>query len=134
MRLVFLLAALGVLSGCSHSLQLMERNGGKLYQGEIKSTGIGSGTLSVGMEGRTCMGTFSRSVDGSSFRLAQTHSAQGSRYSSEQISNPGGAQYKALMSCSDGTGMRCDVSGGDSSGAGICVDGNNKVYDLLYSR
>ncbi len=43
----------------------------------------------------------------------------------------GSSSFKGLLSCSDGTGMRCDVVGG-SSGGGICVDSKNRIYDMIY--
>ena len=124
-----ILAAL--LAGCAYQMQLMPRDGGKIYQGQIKSKGNGSGTLYVGLDGKTCSGNFATVASSDTFGLAQTFGSRGVT-TTTVASTGGGAQYKALLTCSDGTGLRCDVTG-TNSGGGVCVDSNNRVYDMLYS-
>ena len=130
MKIVCGLVAALLLSGCGYQMQLMQRDNGQVYVGEVKSNGVGGGTLSVGLAGKTCMGNFVTASSGDSFGFAQTFGTGGSN--SMMVQSFGASRYKALLSCSDGSGLRCDVVG-SQSGAGICVDSNQKVYDLIYS-
>lgn len=124
------LAVALALTGCSYGMQLMPRDSGKVYQGSVQSNGAGSGTLSVALDGKTCAGNFVTTSSGDSFGFVQTYGARGMSTGTAFMS--GSSQYKAILSCSDGSGLRCDVSG-STSGGGICVDSHNRVYDLIYS-
>lgn len=131
MKKLLAIFAIATLSGCAYTMQLMPRDSGKIYQGQIKSNGAGAGTLAIGLGDRTCSGNFVKAVSGDSFGFIQTFGTRGN--ASSTVQSFGSSQYKALMSCSDGSGLRCDVTGTSSSGAGVCVDSSNKVYDMLYS-
>jgi hypothetical protein len=131
MKNLFAIIAIATLSGCAYTMQLMPRDSGKIYQGQIKSNGAGSGTLSIGLDGKTCSGTFVTVASGDTFGFAQTFGSRGAAASTIATSS-GSAQYKALLTCSDGSGLRCDVTG-STSGGGVCVDSNNRVYDMMYS-
>lgn len=127
-----LVAAL--LSGCAYNLQLMPRDGGKVYGGTVSSNGMGSGKVTVNMDGKTCAGPFVTANSGTSYGFAQTFGAAGGtpfQASGMSILSSGAAQYRALLTCTDGTGLRCDVQG-EMQGAGICVDSASRVYDLIY--
>jgi hypothetical protein len=132
MKKMILLATVLILSGCSYTMQLMPRDGGTLYQGQIKSNGAGGGALSIGLDGRTCAGNFVTVASGDTFGLAQTFGSHGTTNTTFGAF-AGHAQYKAMLSCSDNTGLRCDVSGSSTNGGGICVDSKNRVYDMIYS-
>ena len=121
----------GLLNGCAYQMQLMPRDSGKMYQGTIRSNGAGSGTLSIQVDGRSCSGSFARAASGDSFGFFQSYGRRTSSFGSYQ-SYGGSSTYKALLSCSDGTGLRCDVEGAQTGG-GICVDSNNRVYDMIYT-
>ena len=41
---------------------------------------------------------------------------------------------KAILSCSDGRGLRCELTGRDSNVGSICVDDSGKVYDVIAAR
>lgn len=112
-------------------MQLMPRDSGTIYNGQVKSNGAGGGTLSVALDGRSCAGSFVKAASGDSFGFIQTFGAHGANMSTVQ--SFGSSQYKALLSCSDNSGLRCDVVGTSSSGAGVCIDSKSRVYDLMYS-
>lgn len=131
MKKLIAILAIATLSGCAYTMQLMPRDSGKIYQGQIQSNGTGSGTLSVTLDGKTCSGTFVTVSSGDTFGFAQTFGSRGVSTGTLATAS-GSAQYKALLTCSDGTGLRCDVTG-SSSGGGVCVDSNNRVYDMMYS-
>lgn len=132
MKKLVLLGCAVAMSGCSYTMQLMPRDGGALYQGQIKSNGAGGGTLSIALDGRTCAGNFVTVASGDTFGLAQTFGTRGIS-STTFGAFSGHAQYKAMLSCSDNTGLRCDVSGSSTNGGGICVDSKSRVYDMIYS-
>ena len=46
------------------------------------------------------------------------------------MDTPGGGAAKALLTASDGTGLRCDLRGTRSGGGGECRDDKGKEYDV----
>jgi hypothetical protein len=131
MKRIAIVVVVGALSGCSYTMQLMPRDSGTIYSGQVKSNGAGGGTLSVALDGRTCSGSFVQAASGDSFGFIQSFGARSTNMST--IQSFGSSQYKALLSCSDNSGLRCDVVGTSSSGAGVCMDSRSRVYDLMYS-
>lgn len=128
---IFLCGAFAlVLSGCSYNMQLMARDDGKIYSGSAKSNGAGSGTLTVSLGDKTCSGSFAKAASGDSFGFIQSFGSRG--VNSNTLQTFGSSQFKGILSCSDGTGLRCDVVGA-STGGGICVDSKNRIYDMIYS-
>lgn len=120
-----------VMQGCAYKIQLMPRDAGTIYTGSVQSDGMGSGTLSVQLDGKSCSGSFAKAGSSDSFGFFQAYGRRGSSFGSVQ-SYGASAAYKALMTCTDGSGLRCDVEGG-STGAGICVDSNGRVFDMIYT-
>jgi len=37
--------------------------------------------------------------------------------------------FRALLSCSDGSGLRCEIQRGYSE-TGICIDSGGKIFDI----
>jgi hypothetical protein len=132
-RLFLVVMVLGLLSGCAYTMQLLPRDGGTIYAGNIQSNGMGSGTLSVNLGNRTCSGSFAKGASNDSFGFFQTYGKRGASSVGSVQSYGSTSTFKALMTCSDGTGLRCDVEGGDS-GTGICVDSRGQVLDMIYTR
>lgn len=126
-----LIPLLLLLSGCASNMQLMARDGGKVYQGNISSNGFGGGTLSVNIDGRTCAGRFVQTSSGDTFGFYTTYGAGLPKTSFLQTLS-GSGTYKSLLTCSDGTGLRCDAQG-TTTGGGICEDSNKRVFDMIYS-
>lgn len=119
-----------LLTGCASNMQLMSRDGGRIYQGTISSNGLGGGTLSVNLDGKNCSGRFVQTSSADTFGFVTTYGRRTSTSFMQTFS--GNGSYKALLTCSDGTGLRCDAEG-STSGGGICVDSGNRVYDMIYS-
>lgn len=136
MRLVIAFAFLVALAGCAYQMQLLPRDGGTIYTGNAQSDGMGGGTLSVQLDGsRTCSGSFAQASTGDSFGFFQTHGRRGAGSSVGSFQGFGGSNtFKALMACTDGTGLRCDIEGRDKTGVGICVDSKGRVFDMIYTR
>ena len=131
MRIAAVLGAALLVSGCAYQMQMMPRDSGKIYSGRIQSNGAGSGSLAIDIDGRSCSGSFARAASGDSFGFFQSYGRRGNAVGSYQTYG-GSSTYKALLSCSDGTGMRCDVEGAQTGG-GICVDSTNRVLDMIYT-
>lgn len=129
MKIIVVLLAVG-LAGCSTQLQMMSRDGGKVYPGTISSNGMGGGSLTVTLDGKSCSGRFVQSSSGDSYGFAQTYGRRGVSTTFVQTMS-GHGTYKALLSCTDGSGVRCDAEG-STTGSGICVDSRSKVYDMIY--
>lgn len=129
MKLFALVLILFGLGGCAFQTQLMARDNGKIYAGKLQGNGMGQGTLTVQIDNKTCSGTAVRTSSNDTFGIAQTY---GSRPGIASFQSFGGTKtVKALLACSDGTGLRCDMEGSSSGAGGICADSNNRVYDLI---
>ncbi|MFL5519504.1 MAG: hypothetical protein ACJ8B6_01110 [Gemmatimonadales bacterium] len=126
------------LSGCasSYQLTLMPRDSGKTYGGVMDSLAGGEGRIAVTIEGRTYNGTWVESAPayttgwaggaGYGYRRWGGYGAVGTI----SMDNPNGGLAKALLTSSDGAGLRCDFQGTRSSGGGVCRDDMGKEYDV----
>lgn len=130
------MAASALLAACSFNATLMARDSGKTFSGELSGHGMGSGTMTVVINDTVFTGPVVRvgssdSVGISNAFIAGRHgtfSAVGTSFSQ------GDKFAKALLSSPDGRGLRCELRGRLSGGGGVCVDDNNRVYDVLLSR
>jgi len=87
--------------------------------------------MTVNLENRTCSGRFSRGASNDSFGFFQSYGSNGSSSFGTTQTIGSTSTVKSLMSCTDGTGLRCDFVGGGGTGTGICVDNKEQVYDVL---
>lgn len=46
----------------------------------------------------------------------------------------GDSTVKALLTCSDGKGLRCELTGRDAHGGGICTTDSGRVFDVIAAR
>ena len=128
---MLLVAMIGSISGCALQMQVMSRDSGNMYKGSVQGNGFGSGTISLVLGDKMCSGAFARGASNDSFGFFQTYGARGVT-SIGSVQNFGGSStVKALLSCTDGTGLRCDFIGGGGTGTGICVDSKNQVFDAI---
>ena len=130
--LFVVLPVLLISNGCSLKLpmKMMSRDEGKIYSGTVNGNGFGSGTISINFENKTCEGSFARGASTDSFGFFQTYGGRSSTVGTVQ-SVGGTSTVKALLSCSDGTGLRCDFIGGGGTATGICVDSKKNIYDVI---
>jgi hypothetical protein len=133
------LACLLGLAGCAstYQLTLMPRDSGKTYGGVMDSLAGGQGAISVTIEGKTFNGTWVESVPATT-----TGWVGGGGYGYRgwgwgwggggtiHMDTPGGGAAKALLTASDGAGLRCDLRGTRSGGGGECRDDKGKEYDV----
>ncbi len=137
MKSAIALAMTIALMGCTSTMILLPRDSGTLYRGTMKSRNMNIGTLTIQLEDKTCTGTYARAGSGDLYGLfqgnAQTNVQPNLSADAYQLRKDSSA-YKALMSCSDGTGLRCDVVGaGTGAGAGVCADSKGRMFDLIYT-
>ena len=129
----FLVAAL--LAGCAWQMSLMPRDSGKVYSGSVSGNGMGSGTATVTIEGVTFTGPAVRTASNDSFGFANTYGSNSRGTFARSTSTmfiEGDKYVKAMLSSSDGKGLRCDLVGRAHGGGGICVDDTGRVYDVVF--
>lgn len=137
MRIALTLIAGLALSGCAttYQLALMPRDSGKMYQGVAYDGGSGEGAISVTIEGKAYNGTWVQSTPERTTAY-MTGGFYGGRRgwgglgSFVTMDNPNGAEAKALLTASDGTGLRCDLRSDGYRGAGLCRDDRGREYDV----
>lgn len=134
MRAAILVLAVA-LSGCAFQVTMMPRDSGAVYTGHMEGSS-GSGTLTMAMPQGACTGPVVKSASGASFGFAQTFGRVGNRPFSGTTTamTSGDSQFKAILSCGDGTGLRCDLTSTGGAGGGICVDDKGRVYDAVVTR
>ncbi len=126
--------AIVLLSGCAYNLTMMPRDSGQTYTGKLTSpSGNGSGTMTVAIGDLQCSGPAARVASNQTFGFVNTFGSSGVRTfnSFSTMSTSGDVQVKAILSCTGGKGLRCDLTGRGSSGGGICVDDAGRVFDVL---
>lgn len=132
MKLLWL-APVALLAGCAaFNVTLMPRDSGKTYSGEMEGRG-GRGTMTMAMDGVSCTGPVAKVGSNETFGLINsfgTNSRGGFSSGLSTITTTGDVHLKAILSCSDGSGLRCDLTG-RGSGGGVCVDDKGRVFDAL---
>ena len=127
------------LAGCAstYQLTLMPRDSGKTYTGVMEGLASGQGPISVTIEGKTYNGTWVESAPAYTTGWVSGGMGYGHRGwggwgggGTVHMDTPGGGAAKALLTASDGTGLRCDLRGTRSGGGGECRDDKGKEYDV----
>lgn len=134
MRLAIVLAALA-LSGCATTYQLavMPRDSGKIFSGTAQESASGDGRISIEIEGKTYAGTWVQTAPERTHGFVTGGIGFGRRFGGFGIvtfDNPSGGEAKALLTASDGTGLRCDFRSGQGRGGGVCKDDRGREYDV----
>jgi hypothetical protein len=137
---VLTLAGALVLAGCATSYQLavMPRDSGKIYSGTAENAGGASeGAISITIEDKVYKGTWVQISPGTSAGYVSGGYGWwggwrgGGGGGTVVMDNPQGGDAKALLSASDGSGLRCDLRGGFySRGGGVCRDDRGREYDV----
>lgn len=138
LRIILVLLAY-LLAGCSTTMNvtLMQRDSGNVHRGFLNGDGSGSGSMSVDFGERNCSGPAARASSNETFEVASVYGTtnRGNNVSGTATSfKAGDTTVKALLSCSDGKGLRCELTGRNLSGTGICVDDSGKVFDVVVTR
>lgn len=125
------------LTGCAYNITLMPRDSGKTYQGELLGDGGGSGTMTLKLDDVTCTGPAAKVASNQSFGFVNTYGSNSKGQTANAfttVSKSGDSTVKAILTCSNGSGIRCDITGRGASAGGICLDDKGKVYDALAIR
>lgn len=126
-----LLAYCVLVAGCSWPVQMMPRDSGTIYRGVANGNGMGSGTMSVEIDGRAYSGPMFRTASSDAFGFFQAYGGTRSVYGISQTYG-GTVAVKAILASPDHHGLRCDMTGdGRGHGGGICVDDRGRVFDVL---
>ena len=138
MRYAILAAALA-LSGCATSYQLsvMPRDSGRIYSGTAEDTGYGEGRLSLNIDGKQYNGTWvsmtpdrSNAYVSGGLGFGRGRWGWGGLGAMFTIDNPSGGESKALLTASDGSGLRCEFRSIQARGGGVCRDDRGREYDV----
>lgn len=132
MRKLLLIAMLP-LAGCAMNVTMMPRDSGKTYAGELLYKGGGSGTMAVSLDGDQCTGPAVRVASNESIGVINTF-GRGGVGTGVVVSDAGNVGIKAMMTCQSGKGLRCDMTGRDGNGGGICTDDASRVFDVIIQR
>ena len=135
MRNPIVIAAALALSGCATNYQLsvMPRDSGKMFSGTAQEGPTGEGRISIEIDGKTYAGTWVQLAPERSHGYVSGGIGFGRRLGgvgTVTFDNPGGGRTKALLTSSDGSGLRCDFRSGHGQGGGVCKDDRGKEYDV----
>jgi hypothetical protein len=118
------------------NVAMMSRDTGESFHGELYGDGSGSGRMTVTMNGVNCSGPASRvasdqrTIIASSFGY-NNKGTTASSFGTATIS--GDTTVTALLSCSDGKGMRCEFKGQNLHGGGTCTINDGRTFDFIVS-
>ena len=142
MRYAAIFAALA-LAGCAstYELTVMPRDSGKIYTGTAQDSDRGEGPISITIEGKTFNGTWTETQPATTTGYVMGGFGWGRRGwgglgSFITLDNPQGSEAKALLTSSDGSGLRCDFKSGTERrvGGGVCRDDRGREYDVQIRR
>ena len=121
------------LIGCTgtHSITLMARDSTISGSGQAKSSGQGTGPITITIEGATYEGQWVL-ASGSVAGAISTIGAAGSVTWGTFIGGGGVAPGNAILRSDDGSGLRCEFQYSESNdrGVGACQDDKGRIYDM----
>jgi hypothetical protein len=110
---------------------MMPRDSGTVYRGVANGNGMGSGTMTVEIDGRTYSGPMFRTASSDTFGFFQAYGGTRNVFGTSQTFG-GTVAVKAILSSADNHGLRCDMTGdGRGHAGGICLDDHSQVFDVL---
>jgi hypothetical protein len=136
MRTALITAVALALAGCAttYELQLMPRDSGKIYTGTAEDNGSGEGRISITVDGKTYNGTWVATTPDRTNAYVSGGFGWGRRGGGIgtiiTMDNPQGEEAKALLTSTDGAGLRCDFKAGQGRGGGVCRDDKGREYDV----
>lgn len=124
-----------VVSGCSHNLTLISRQGGGAGDGVAEELGK---KVTINLNGKIYTGqyvfgggtvAFTNSYgSAAAYSGAGTATAYGSGMSTTYM--PGSGNGRVLATSADGDAIRCEFQYSSGNGIGVCTDNAENVYDL----
>lgn len=139
MKKLYVVTLMALLAGCGGTLNvmMMPRDSGTAYNGELYGDGSGSGSMMVAIGDAKCNGPAARVASNQSFGFANSvgFNNRGTVTNSfGTVATTGDSVVKAILTCSNGKGLRCDITGREGNGGGICVDDAGRVFDVVVNR
>ena len=139
MKKLIAIATIGLLGGCGATLNvtMMPRDSGTAYTGELIGDGSGGGSMAITIADAKCSGPAARVASNQTFGFANSvgFNNRGTVANSfSTVATSGDVFIKAILSCTNGKGLRCDMTGQGGNGGGLCVDDTGKVFDVLVNR
>jgi hypothetical protein len=126
---------IATFTGCvvHRQVQLMPRDSGIIYVGTMQGS-LGSGSMTVAIDGRTYTGPVVVTGSNESFGFFQAYGGGRTAIGvSETVASS--VTLKAILASSDGHGLRCDIAGdGSGHGSAICADDKGRIYDGVISH
>lgn len=133
-RSISTLILLGLLAGCSGTIQVLPRDSGKVYSGTVQGSATGAGTITIDIDGQTYTGPVVRTGSNDSFGFMQQYGKRGVVSTGTMASVGSTATVKAILSSPTGRGLRCEFTSDGSGGGGICMDDQGRVLDAIVNR
>jgi hypothetical protein len=153
----FLLLAIASLYGCSGTVQLMRKDSGMMYTGEMSGCFASSCNMSISIDGENFSGVVVKSTSNEIFSIGSSISETSSTASvfitspvivgqvngsgratssglSTSIQDGGTTLVQGLLSSPNGHGLRCKFTATGNGGAGICINDEKQVFDAIVYR
>ena len=143
MKTIAMAASVLLLAGCAstYELKVMPRDSGRIYTGTAQDTGRGEGSIGITIDSKTYNGTWTETQPSTSTAYVMGGFGWGRRGfgglgTFVTMDNPQGGEAKALLTASDGSGLRCDFKSGQENrvGGGVCKDDRGREYDVQIRR
>lgn len=135
---LFLVVIIGLLmNACAVNgplgVQMIQRDNSKTFHASwLDHSFKQSGTILLAIGDKVYTGKPSKVDEANLFGLRNRYGNNGALASSGSLLT---SYYKAILVDEEGIGMRCDITLElMSSGSGICVDAQQKVYELVITR
>jgi hypothetical protein len=113
-------------------MQILQKDTSKLYYAVWSGkTYDNSGFITMDLAGKSYRGEPGRVAEANLFGLKSRFGSLSRVTASTSLLT---TFYRAILVNDDGLGMRCDFYLDYSSGSGLCVDENQKVYEISLIR
>lgn len=120
-----------LLAGCSSSVTYISRSTGTVGRGTAEGF---SQTLQANIGSKTCRGEYTTVPAGGSMTLINAYGVgpRGAASVSGTATTVGlGGTAAGFLQCSDGDVLRCEIRYAGTRGVGVCIGGDNEVYDVI---
>jgi len=140
-RTISLICLCFLMAGCAATatMNVMSRSDGKVYEGHMVKTAEGQGTMTIYIGDVIYSGKWARTSSDEYFSFTNGYAKdnRGNRNKSFNVTSGYGSAVAgmAILSSPAGDGLRCGLQGDriSGTGAGICVDAKENVYDFNYA-
>lgn len=141
MRIISLIYLCFLMAACTATatMNVMSRSDGKVYQGKMVKTAEGQGTMTIYIGEIVYTGKWARASSDEYYSFANVYAKDNSGNKAKSFAAASGygsgVTGMAILSSQSGDGLRC-ASQGDrfsGTGAGICVDAKQNIYDFNYA-